>query len=365
MDYGPLRRPRLAITRAQEKQRDEGEANKVKVWQVSREWSIEGMDLVEQPEPRPGAGQIVVRMRAASLNYRDLLTVQGKGGSYKLPIIPFSDGAGEVALLGEGVTRVAVGDRVCPMFFQSWIDGNASATNRRLALGGTRPGVLQELMLLDAEGVSLIPSNLTFEEAATLPCAALTAWRALFDEARIRPGDTVLVQGTGGVSIFALQFAKLAGAAVIVTSSSDDKLQRAKALGADHTINYRAVPDWGKAAADWAGGGVDHIVEVGGKDTLQQSIEAARVGGTILIIGVLSGFAQQIAIPSLFGKNLHVIGLSVGSRRMFQQMASAIERNGIKPVIDRKVAFEAVPDALKLMKEGGHFGKIVVEFPGR
>ena len=208
----------------------------MKVWQVSREWSIDGMDLVEQPEPRPGAGQIVVRMRAASLNYRDLLTVQGKGGSYKLPIIPFSDGAGEVALVGEGVTRVAVGDRVCPMFFQSWIDGNASATNRRLALGGTRPGVLQELMLLDAEGVSLIPSNLTFEEAATLPCAGLTAWRALFDEARIRPGDTVLVQGTGGVSIFALQFAKLAGAAVIVTSSSDDKLQRAKALGADHTI---------------------------------------------------------------------------------------------------------------------------------
>ena len=205
----------------------------MKVWQVAREWSIDAMELVEQPEPSPGPGQIVVRMRAASLNFRDLLTVEGKGGSYKLPFIPFSDGAGEVAAVGEGVTRVAVGDRVCPMFFQSWFDGRPSASNRRLALGGTRPGVLQELMVLDAEGVSRFPSGLTFEQAATLPCAALTAWRALFEEAQLRPGDTVLVQGTGGVSIFALQFAKLAGAAVIVTSSSDAKLERAKALGAD------------------------------------------------------------------------------------------------------------------------------------
>ncbi|MFL6819000.1 MAG: NAD(P)-dependent alcohol dehydrogenase [Bradyrhizobium sp.] len=335
----------------------------MKVWQVSRNWSIEGMDLVEQPEPTPGLGQVIVRMRAASLNFRDLLTVEGKGGSYRLPLIPCSDGSGYIAAVGEGVTRVSVGDRVCPVFFQSWIDGKPTASNRRLALGGTRPGVLQESMLLDAEGVSLIPSNLTFEEAATLPCAALTAWRALFEEARIRPGDTVPVQGTGGVSIFALQLAKLAGASVIVTSSSDEKLERAKALGADHTINYRSVPEWGKAAADWAGGGVDHIVEVGGKETLQQSIEAARVGGTILIIGVLSGFAQQIAIPSVFGKNLHVIGLSVGSRRMFEQMALAIERNGVKPVVDRKLAFEDVPEALNIMKKGGHFGKIVIQFP--
>ena len=335
----------------------------MKAWHVAREWSIDAMELVEQPEPSPGPGQIIVRMRAASLNFRDLLTVEGKGGSHKLPLIPFSDGAGEVAAVGEGVTRVAIGDRVCPMFFQSWFDGRPSASNRRLALGGTRPGVLQELMVLDAEGVSRIPSNLTFEEAATLPCAALTAWRALFEEAQLRPGDTVLVQGTGGVSIFALQFAKLAGAAVIVTSSSDDKLERAKALGADHTINYRAVPEWGKAAAVWAGGGVDHIVEVGGKDTLQQSIEAAQVGGTILVIGVLSGFSQKIMIPSIFGKNLHVIGLSVGSRRMFENMASAIERNHLKPVVDRTVTFNAVPEALKLMQEGGHFGKIVIQFP--
>ncbi|TPQ37442.1 NAD(P)-dependent alcohol dehydrogenase [Bradyrhizobium guangdongense] len=335
----------------------------MKVWQVAREWSIDGLELAEQPEPVPGPGQVTVKMHAASLNYRDLLTVQGKGGVTRLPLIPFSDGAGEVIAVGGGVKRVAVGDRVCPMFFQSWIDGKVSADSRRLALGGTRPGVLQEVMLLDAEGVSKIPSHLSFQEAATLPCAGLTAWRALFDEANLGPGETVLVQGTGGVSIFALQFAKLAGATVIVTSSSDEKLERAKALGADHTINYRAVPEWGKAAAEWAGGGVDHVVEVGGKDTFGQSLEAARVGGTILVIGVLTGFSQQIAIPSLFSKNLHVIGLSVGSRRMFENMSAAIARNGMKPVIDRVFGFDAVPDALRLMQQGGHFGKIVVEFP--
>lgn len=335
----------------------------MKFWQVAREWSIDGMELSERPLPEPRAGEVAVRMRAASLNYRDLLTVQGRGGAYKLPLIPFSDGAGEVIAVGDGVSRAAIGDRVCPMFFQSWFDGGPSAVNRRLALGGTRPGVLQEVMVLDAEGVSRIPPHLSFVEAAALPCAGLTAWRALFEEAQLRPGQTVLVQGTGGVSIFALQFAKLAGATVIVTSSSDEKLERAKALGADHAINYRTVSEWGKAAADWAGGGIDHVVEVGGKDTFRQSIEAARVGGTILVIGVLSGFAQEIAIPSIFSKNLHVIGLSVGSRKMFEGMASAIERNGIRPVIDRRFDFGDVPEALRLMERGGHFGKIAIEFP--
>ena len=335
----------------------------MKVWQVAREWSIDALELVDRPEPEPGPGQVVVRMRAASLNYRDLITVQGQGGAYRLPLIPFSDGAGEIAAVGPGVTRVSVGDRVCPMFFQSWFDGGPSASGRRLALGGTRPGVLQELLLLDAEGVTRIPDHLSFVEAATLPCAALTAWRALFDEARLRPGQTVLVQGTGGVSIFALQFAKLAGATVIVTSSSDEKLERARALGADHTINYRSVAEWGKAAADWTGGGVDHIVEVGGKDTFQQSLEAARVGGTILVIGVLSGFSQQVSIPTLFSKNLHVIGLSVGSRRMFENMAAAIGQNRMKPVIDRTLGFTEVPDALRLMQQAGHFGKITIAFP--
>ena len=335
----------------------------MKIWQVAREWSIDGLELAERPAPEPGPAQIAVRIRAASLNFRDLLTVQGRGGAYKLPLVPFSDGAGEVIAVGDGVTRVAVGDRVCPMFFPLWLDGRPSAANRRLALGGTRPGVLQEVMLLDAEAVTRIPRDLSFVEAAALPCAGLTAWRGLFEEGHVRPGQTVLVQGTGGVSIFALQFARLAGATVIVTSSSDEKLERAKALGADHTINYRTVPEWGKAAAEWAGDGVDHVVEVGGKDTFRQSIEAVRVGGTILVIGVLSGFTQEIALPSLFSKNLHVIGLSVGSRKMFEDMASAITRSDIKPVIDRTFDFGDVPEALRLMERGGHFGKIAIRFP--
>ena len=335
----------------------------MKIWQVAREWSIDGLELAERPAPEPGPAQIAVRIRAASLNFRDLLTVQGRGGAYKLPLVPFSDGAGEVIAVGDGVTRVAVGDRVCPMFFPLWLDGRPSAANRRLALGGTRPGVLQEVMLLDAEAVTRIPRDLSFVEAAALPCAGLTAWRGLFEEGHVRPGQTVLVQGTGGVSIFALQFARLAGATVIVTSSSDEKLERAKALGADHTINYRTVPEWGKAAAEWAGDGVDHVVEVGGKDTFRQSIEAVRVGGTILVIGVLSGFTQEIALPSLFSKNLHVIGLSVGSRKMFEDMASAIKRSDIKPVIDRTFDFGDVPEALRLMERGGHFGKIAIRFP--
>lgn len=335
----------------------------MKIWQVAQEWSIGGMRLNETEQPIAGVGQVVVRMQAASLNYRDLLTVKGKGGKFDLPLIPFSDGAGEIVALGEGVSRVSIGDRVCPMFFPGWLDGRPTASNRRLALGGTHPGVLQEFLLVDAEAVSVIPAHLDVREASTLPCAALTAWRALFEEAKIRPGDIVLVQGTGGVSLFALQMAKFAGAGVIVTSSSDDKLERAKELGADHTINYISTPEWGKAAAKWAGTGVDHIIEVGGKETFQQSIEAAGVDGNILVIGMLSGFDQRIFIPSLYSKNLHVVGLSVGNRRMFERMSAAVGRNRLKPVIDRTFSFDEVPDALALMERGQHFGKIVVEFP--
>jgi NADPH:quinone reductase-like Zn-dependent oxidoreductase len=335
----------------------------MKVWQIADHWSLQGLRIVEQPEPSPARGQIAIRMRAASLNYRDLLTVLGKGGPFKLPLIPFSDGAGDVVAVGEGVTRVAVGDRVCPMFFQSWWDGKPTAANRRLTLGGTRPGILQECVILDAEGVTRFPQHLDYTEAATLPCAGLTAWRALMEEAGVRPGQTILIQGTGGVSVFSLQFAKMAGAKVIITSSSDEKLERAKALGADHTINYRNVPEWGKAAADWAGGGVDCVLEVGGKDTFNQSIEAARVGGSVIVIGVLTGFKQQIAIPTLFSKNLRVIGLSVGSRKMFEDMSDAIVANHLKPIIDRIFPFAEVPKALQTMRDGGHFGKLAIAFP--
>jgi len=335
----------------------------MRAWEVQGEWGIDHLAMIEKPTPNPGAGEVLIRMRAASVNYRDLLTVQGMGGTRRLPLIPFSDGAGDVIAVGAGVSRVRVGDRVCPMFFEGWIDGRPDATKRSRPLGGPLPGVLQEEFVAKAEAVSLVPTGWSFEEAATLPCAGLTAWRALMVEGELKAGETVLVQGTGGVSIFALQFAKMAGAKVVVTSSSDEKLARAKSLGADETINYKTHPEWAKAALDVTGGvGVDHVVEVGGAGTLNQSLEAAKVGGRIEVIGVLSGFSQQIAMPTLFGKNLRMIGLSVGSREMFEQMVAAIDAAGMKPVIDRTFAFEETPEALRCMKGAGHFGKICIAY---
>ena len=335
----------------------------MRAWQVEVEWGIDHLRMVDVEARQPGAGEVLVAMRAASLNYRDLLTVQGMGGTKRLPLIPFSDGAGEVIAVGEGVSGVKIGDRVCPMFFEGWIEGRPDAYKRSRPLGGPLPGVLQEEFVAKAEAVSPIPKGWSFEEAATLPCAGLTAWRALMVEGELKAGEIVLVQGTGGVSIFSLQFAKMAGARVIVTSSSDEKLSRAKALGADETINYKTHPEWAKAALELTGGaGVDHVVEVGGAGTLNQSLEAAKVGGRIEVIGVLSGFSQQIAMPTLFGKNLRMIGLSVGSREMFEGMVAAIDKAGMKPVIDRTFAFSEVPEALRCMKDAGHFGKICVRY---
>jgi NADPH:quinone reductase-like Zn-dependent oxidoreductase len=335
----------------------------MKVWEIQNAYGIENLNLVDKPEPVAGPGQVVVAMRAASLNYRDLLTVIGYGGGYPLPLIPFSDGAGEVAAVGRGVTRVAVGDKVCPLFFQSWLSGSVTAESRNRPLGGPLAGVLQQNMLLDADGVSKFPDHLSFEEAATLPCAGLTAWRAVTIEAPVGPGDTVLVQGTGGVSIFALQFAKARGATVIATSSSDEKLARARKLGADHTINYKTTEEWGRKARELTGGrGVDVVVEVGGENTLSQSFDAARVGGNIVVIGVLGGFSSPVMIPVVFGKNLHIHGISVGSRDQFDDMATHIAAWKLKPVVDQTFAFNRLPDALRLMQAGGHFGKIALRY---
>jgi NADPH:quinone reductase-like Zn-dependent oxidoreductase len=277
--------------------------------------------------------------------------------------VPFSDGAGVVDAVGRGVRGIAVGDRVAPTFFQSWVDGPVTAEARAQALGGTLDGVLQERIALRAEGVVKIPDAMTFEEAATLPCAGLTAWRAVAVEAPVGPGQTVLVQGTGGVSIFALQFAKALGARVIVTSSSDEKLERARALGADHGINYVTTRDWAAEARRFTGGrGVDVVVEVGGEGTLQQAMAAARVGGRIVVIGVLSGFGSTIPLPVLFSNNLHLIGISVGSRAHFVDMLAHIERWRLKPVIDRTFAFDEVPEALHTMESGRFFGKLCVRF---
>jgi NADPH:quinone reductase-like Zn-dependent oxidoreductase len=335
----------------------------MKVWEIQNAYGIENLHMADVAEPKPGPGQIVVNMKSASLNYRDLLTVIGYGGGFPLPLIPFSDGAGEVAAIGPGVTRVAVGDKVCPLFFQSWLSGPIKAESRNRPLGGPLPGVLQQHMLLDADGVSKFPAHLSFEEAATLPCAGLTAWRAITIEAPVGPGDTVLVQGTGGVSIFALQFAKARGATVIATSSSDEKLERAKKLGADHVINYKKTEDWGRVAREMTGGrGVDVVVEVGGENTLNQSFDAARVGGSIVVIGVLGGFSSPVMIPVVFGKNLHIHGISVGSREQFDDMAAHIDKWKLQPVVDKVFPFSAVPDALRLMQAGGHFGKIAIHY---
>lgn len=334
----------------------------MRVWEQEKAFGIENLKLADKPAPQPGKGQIVVGMKAASLNYRDLLTVMGMGGA-SLPLIPFSDGAGVVEAVGDGVSSVKTGDKVCPLFFQSWLKGPITAESRNAALGGSVPGVLQEHMLLAADGVIPFPDHLSFEEAATLPCAGLTAWRAVAIEAPVGPGDIILVQGTGGVSIFALQFAKARGAKVIATSSSDEKLARAKALGADFTINYRTTPEWGKEALKLTGGrGVDVVVEVGGEKTLTQSLTAARVGGSIVIIGVLSGFTDTIAIPLLFSKNLRLLGITVGSREQFAGMAASIAQWKLKPVVDRAFPFAEVPAALEHMKAGAHFGKICVTY---
>ena len=335
----------------------------MKVWEIQNAYGIENLHMADVAEPKPGPGQIVVNMKSASLNYRDLLTVIGYGGGFPLPLIPFSDGAGEVAAIGPGVTRVAVGEKVCPLFFQSWLSGPIKAESRNKPLGGPLSGVLQQHMLLDADGVSKFPAHLSFEEAATLPCAGLTAWRAITIEAPVGPGDTVLVQGTGGVSIFALQFAKARGATVIATSSSDEKLERAKKLGADHVINYKKTEDWGRVAREMTGGrGVDVVVEVGGENTLNQSFDAARVGGSIVVIGVLGGFSSPVMIPVVFGKNLHIHGISVGSREQFDDMAAHIDKWKLQPVVDKVFPFSAVPDALRLMQAGGHFGKIAIHY---
>jgi NADPH:quinone reductase-like Zn-dependent oxidoreductase len=334
----------------------------MKAYEVQNDWRIDSIVEVERERPKAGPGQVVVAIKAASLNYRDLLTIEGKGGA-KLPLIPFSDGAGDIVEIGDGVTRVKKGDRVCPIFFPGWIDGGPSAYGRMKALGGSAPGTLQEFMALDAEAVTPFPAHLSYLEAAALPCAAVTAWRALVDEGRIKAGDWVLVQGTGGVSIFALQFAKMLGAKVVVTSSSDEKLQRAKALGADALINYKANPDWAKAALEATGGqGIDIVVEVGGAGTLNQSLTCAKVGGAVMVIGLLTGVKQEILVPVIFGKNLRVIGISVGSRAQFEAMNKAIAQHKMKPVIDKVLPVSQVREALKAMQAAGHFGKICVEF---
>ncbi|MEQ9520425.1 MAG: NAD(P)-dependent alcohol dehydrogenase [Parvibaculum sp.] len=325
-------------------------------------FGLDNLKPVTLEKPTPGPGQVLVKLKSASINYRDLAIVSGYGGNYPLPLVPLSDGAGEIEAVGPGVTRVKKGDRVAPLFFQGWQAGEPTQHALATSLGGPLDGCAEEYVCLSAEGVSKIPASLGFAEAACLPCAGLTAWRALVSEGEIKSGDSVLVQGTGGVSIFALQFAKAAGAEVIVTSSSDAKLERAKALGADHLINYKTTPDWASEARKLTGGrGVDHIVEVGGAETLQQSIAAARLGGRIAVIGLLSGLMKDVNVAAIFSQNLTIKGITVGNREQFDEMVRAIDRNQIKPIVDAHYGLDDLTGALTHMQGASHFGKIVID----
>ncbi len=338
----------------------------MKVFEIQDAFGLDHLSLTERPTPSPGPGQVLVRMGAASLNYRDLLMVRGHYNPRQpLPLVPCSDGAGTVVAVGEGVTRVQEGDRVATVFAQTWISGEPAPDKLRSTLGGPLDGTLAEFMVLDAEGVVSVPEALSDEEAATLPCAALTAWSALVTQGEVKAGDTVLVQGTGGVSIFALQFALLLGAQVIVTSSRDEKLERARQLGAHETINYRSEVEWGTKVLDLTGGrGVDHVVEVGGAGTLEQSLKAVRFGGTLSVIGVLSGVSSSLNILPILMKNVRLQGILVGHREGFEAMNRAIAVNRLRPVVDRVFPLDEAPQALELMAQGGHFGKICLNFPG-
>ena len=325
-------------------------------------FGLDNLALVERPDPRPGPGQVLVRLRAASLNYRDLLTAEGKyNPKQKLPLIPCSDGAGEVVETGEGVTRFRAGDRVSTVFAQKWIAGRPTRERVRSTLGGPLDGTLAELAVFDQEGLVRTPAHLSDEEAATLPCAAVTAWSALVTEGRVTAGDTVLVQGTGGVSLFALQIAGMLGARVIATSSQDGKLARVREMGALETINYREVPEWGVRAKELTGGvGVDHVVEVGGAGTLQQSLQSVRFGGTISLIGNLAGTKSELLLTHVFMQRIRVQGILVGDRESFEAMNQAIGLHELRPVVDRVFPLDAARAAFRHMAAGGHFGKIVI-----
>lgn len=332
----------------------------MQAWRIPS-FGIENLERAELPDPKPRPGEVVVRVHAVSWNYRDLMMVLGKyNPKMHLPRIPCSDGAGEVTAVGEGVTRVQVGDRVCGIFMQNWIDGAPDAGKMRGALGGDIDGMLAEKVVLREDGVVRAPEILTFEEAATLPCAAVTAWNALVRAGRIKAGDTVVIQGTGGVSIFALQFAKRMGARVLGTSSSDEKLQRARALGLDAGLNYRTQPEWDQWVMEQTGGrGADLVVEVGGAGTFTRSLRAVRMGGVVAQIGVLSESSEGIQIPLLLHRQIRLCGIYVGSRADFEMMNRAIQQHNLKPVVDEVFSFDAAGKALLRMQSGLHFGKLV------
>ena len=331
----------------------------MRAWQVSA-FGIDSLEFVERPTPAPGPGEVLVAVRAVSLNRRDLMVVKGLyNPKMKLPRIPCSDAAGEVAAVGAGVSAWRPGDRVAGIFMQNWLEGPLTPTKARGALGGDIDGVLADYLVLKEQGLVAIPDHLSFQEAATLPCAAVTAWNAL-NTVEIKPGSTVLIQGTGGVSIFALQFARLKGARVLGISSSYEKLERASAMGLDAGLNYSDNPDWHRWAHDQTGGdGVDLVVEVGGLGTLARSLRAIRMGGTIAQIGVLATGTEAIPLGLILHKWSRIHGIYVGSRKDFQDMNRAIALAELRPV-GEEFDWSQAREVLERMEEGSHFGKMVL-----
>jgi NADPH:quinone reductase-like Zn-dependent oxidoreductase len=334
----------------------------LKCYEIQGPNGVDGLALVDKPVPKPGAGEVLVRLKAATLNYRDLLTIKGGYGSrQKFPLVPVSDGAGVIETIGADVRGFATGDRVIGSFFQNWIGGEPSEAKMSAALGGSVDGVLTEYQVFPARALVKTPEHLSDIEAAALPCAGLTAWSAVVKLGSVKPGQIVLVQGTGGVSLFALQFAKMCGARVIATSSSDAKIDRLKQLGADLTLNYRSTPDWGKKAREWSRHGVDLVVEVGGVGTLNESIRATRIGGTIAFIGVLAGSpASELRLPLMVMQQQRLQGVTVGSVEDLQAMVDGITVNRMKPVIDKTFAFDQAREAFAHMASGAHFGKVAI-----
>ena len=333
----------------------------MKAYEINR-FGIEYLTLTERNTQKPETNQVLVKLHAASLNYRDLMMVKGfYNPKLKMPLVPLSDGAGEVVEIGESVTKWKVGDRVCPIFMQDWIEGEIDFKKARTTLGGDLDGCLREFGAFDENGLVRIPDHLNYEEAATLPCAGVTAFNALSVSGCLKPDDTVLLQGTGGVSIFALQFASVLGCRTIITSSSNEKLMRAKELGADDLINYIEREDWDQAVLDLTEKrGVEHVVEVGGAGTLQKSVNAVKMGGHVAVIGVLSGKGEFNPTVILM-KAVKMQGIFVGSRRMFEDMNRLICQHTLKPVVDKIFAFEETQKAFEYMESGSHFGKIVIK----
>jgi NADPH:quinone reductase-like Zn-dependent oxidoreductase len=336
----------------------------VKAVQLHSGFGIDDIHVVDRPEPKPGPGEVLVRMKAFSLNYRDLLLVKGQyNPKLKLPITLLSDGMGEVAAVGDGVTRFKVGDRVAGTFAQRWISGEINDEKAKSALCGSLDGVLAEYRVFHEEGLVAVPPHLSDEESAALPCAAVTAWNALVTSGGVKAGDVILTQGTGGVSLFAMQFAKTLGARVIITSSRDDKLARARELGASEGINYKTTAAWEEKARELTGGvGVDHVVELGGAGTFAKSLRAVRTGGTISLVGVLAGSAGEINPVGILMKSVRVQGIYIGSREMFEAMNRAITLHHLKPVVDRVFPAVEIRDALHHMESASHFGKICLRW---